>query len=170
MHIGLWVVVLSLFWLLLSGYLQPLLLSFGAISVFLVVWVVKRMDDVDQELKQLGFGFSIFRYIPWLLKEIITSSINVTKVIWGSPQDLSPTLAKIPLNNIPREKRVLYANSITLTPGTLSLDVDKNEITVHALQASSIDQLKAGSMENMIAGLWSQKDTEEAIEQEGKQK
>lgn len=166
MHIGLWVVVLSLFWLLLSGYMQPLLLSFGAISVFLVVLVVKRMDDVDQELKQLSFGLSIFRYIPWLVKEIITSSINVTKLIWGSPKDLSPTLAKISLSKIPKEKRVLYANSITLTPGTLSLDIDKDEITVHALQATSIEELKAGAMENKIAGLWSK----EGREIEGEQK
>lgn len=155
MHIGLWAVVLSLFWLLLSGYLQPLLLSFGAISVFLVVLVVKRMDDVDQELKQLSFGFSIFRYVPWLMKEIMTSSMTVTKLVWGSPKDLSPTLAKISLSNIPKDKRVLYANSITLTPGTLSLDIDNDDITVHALQAASIEELKEGAMENKIAGLWS---------------
>jgi len=166
MHIGLWVVVLSLFWLLLSGYIQPLLLSFGAISVFLVVLVVKRMDDVDQELRQLSFGFSIFRYVPWLLKEIMSSSIHVSKLIWGSPKDLSPTLAKIPLNNIPKDKRVLYANSITLTPGTLSLDINENEITVHALEAASIEELKEGAMESKIAGLWSQ----EGGEQEGEQK
>lgn len=155
MHIGLWAVVLSLFWLLLSGYLQPLLLSFGAISVFLVLLVVKRMDDVDQELKQLSFGFSIFRYIPWLMKEIMTSSMTVTKLVWGSPKDLSPTLAKISLSKIPKDKRVLYANSITLTPGTLSLDIDNDDITVHALQAASIEELKEGAMENKIAGLWS---------------
>ena len=160
MHIGLWAVVLSLFWLLLSGYLQPLLLSFGAISVFLVVLVVKRMDDVDQELKQLSFGSSIFRYVPWLLKEIMTSSMKVTRLVWGSPKDLSPTLAKISLSNIPKEKHVLYANSITLTPGTLSLDIDKDAITVHALQAASIDELKEGAMENKIAGLWSEEGSE----------
>lgn len=166
MHIGLWAVVLSIFWLLLSGYLQPLLLSFGAISVFLVVLVVKRMDDVDQELKQLSFGFSIFRYAPWLVKEIMTSSMTVTKLVWGSPKDLSPTLAKISLKNIPKEKSVLYANSITLTPGTLSLDIDKDEITVHALQAASIEELKEGAMENKIAGLW----RKEGRKKEGEQK
>lgn len=160
MHIGLWAVVLSLFWLLLSGYIQPLLLSFGVISVFLVLLVIKRMDDVDQEVRQLSFSLSIFRYIPWLLKEIMASSFHVTKLIWGSPKNLSPTLAKIPLNNIPQEKQVLYANSITLTPGTLSLDINKHEITVHALEAASIDELKEGAMENKIASLWPKKGDE----------
>ena len=157
MHIGLWAVVLSLFWLLLSGYIQPLLLSFGAISVFLVVLVVKRMDDVDQELKQLSFGFSIFRYIPWLLKEIFTSSIHVTKLIWSSPDKLTPTLSKVSVQNVPKEKRVLYANSITLTPGTLSVDLEDGEVTVHALQASSIEEIKEGGMEQKITGLWGAK-------------
>ncbi len=160
MHLGLWVVVLSLFWLLLSGYMQPMLLSFGAISVLLVVLVIKRMANVDQELKQVDFRLSIFRYLPWLLKEIMSSSFHVTKLIWSSPKDLSPTLAKISLKNIPKEKRVLYANSITLTPGTLSLDINKHEITVHALEAASVDELNEGAMERKIAGLWPKKGEE----------
>lgn len=154
MHIGLWAVVLSLFWLLLSGYIQPLLLSFGVVSVFLVVLVVKRMDDVDQELKQLSFGFSVFRYIPWLLKEIFKSSVHVTKLIWGPADKLTPTLAKISVQNVPKEKRVLYANSITLTPGTLTVDLEDDEVTVHALQSSSIDKIKEGGMEKKITNLW----------------
>ncbi len=160
MHIGLWAVVLSLFWLLLSGFIQPLLLSFGAISVFIVVLIVKRMDDVDQELKQLNFGFSIFRYIPWLLKEIFASSIHVTKLIWGS-ETLTPTLAKIPAKNVPKAKRVLYANSITLTPGTLTVDLDDEVVTVHALRASSIDKLNEGDMERKITDLWGKKGGEQ---------
>lgn len=154
MHIGLWVIVLSLFWLLLSGYIQPLLLSFGAVSVALVVLVLKRMDKLDPELKQFKFDFSIVRYFPWLLKEIMSSSFHVTKLIWRSPKDLSPTLAKISLKNIPKGKRVLYANSITLTPGTLSLDMNKHEITVHALQAASVEELQDGAMERKIVELW----------------
>jgi multicomponent Na+:H+ antiporter subunit E len=160
MHIALWAVVLSLFWLLLSGYIQPLLLSFGVISVFLVLLVVKRMDDVDQELKKVNLGLSILRYTPWLMKEIFSSSIHVSKLIWGSPKDLSPTLAKISAKNIPAKKRVLYANSITLTPGTLSLDIVDDQIIVHALQAESIEELKAGAMENKIAGLWSKEESQ----------
>jgi multicomponent Na+:H+ antiporter subunit E len=162
MHIGLWAVLLSVFWLLLSGYIQPLLLSFGAISVFLVVLVVKRMDDVDQELKQLSFGSSIFRYIPWLIKEIFKSSIQVTKLIWGSPDKLNPTLSKISVKNVPKDKRVLYANSITLTPGTLSVDLEDGEVTVHALDASSVEELKEGGMERKITGLWGKKGGEES--------
>lgn len=154
MHIGLWAVLLSFFWILLSGYIQPLLLGFGAFSVFIVIVVVKRMDDVDQELNHLNFGLPMLKYTPWLLKEIIISSLDVTKLIWSSPENLSPTFAKIPVGQVPPKKQVLFASSITLTPGTLCVDLEKDEVTVHALQASSIETIIQGEMQRKITKLW----------------
>lgn len=154
MHIAKWAALLSVFWVLLSGYIQPLLLSFGAVSVAIVLLVLKRMDDVDQQPSKLSFSAQTLRYFTWLLGQIISSSIHVTKLVWGPSSKLSPVLAKIPVNHLPPNKRVLYANSITLTPGTLSVDLEDGEVTVHALQKSSIDELKQGSMEQKIAGIW----------------
>ncbi len=157
MHIGKWAILLSIFWLLLSGYLQPLLLSFGLVSVGLVLYVLHRMDYVDQEPKQMSSGHRMIRYLFWLLGQIVSSSIHVTKHVWGSTDKLSPSLAKISAENIPKNKRVLYANSITLTPGTLSVDLEGGEITVHALQESSIQELKQGGMEQKITDIWERK-------------
>lgn len=154
MHIGKWAAVLSVFWLFLSGYLQPLLLSFGVVSVLLVLVVLKRMDAADGQAKAIASGHRIARYVFWLLGEIARSSLHVTKLVWGSSRQLSPSLAKIPAKNIPANKRVLYANSITLTPGTLSVDLEGDMVTVHALQEASIVELQSGEMENRIAGLW----------------
>lgn len=154
MHIIKWAILLSAYWLLLSGYIQPLLLSFGAVSVALVLFVLKRMDDVDQEPQQLGTGLRLIRYLPWLTGQIISSSIQVTKLIWGSPKNVSPSLAKISAKNVHPNSRTLYANSITLTPGTLSVDLVDGELTVHALQKSSLDELEEGEMERKITGIW----------------
>ncbi|WP_261844799.1 Na+/H+ antiporter subunit E [Aliamphritea ceti] len=154
MHIVKWAAVLSIFWLLLSGFIEPLLLSFGAISVVVVVFVLKRMDEVENESSQIGTSLRLIRYIPWLIGQIISSSIHVTKLIWGSPDKVSPAIATISANRVPPSSRVLYANSITLTPGTLSVDLEEGEITVHALHKSSIDELKEGAMEKKIAGIW----------------
>lgn len=154
MHIGKWAVLLSVFWLLLSGYIQPLLLSFGAISVAIVLVVLKRMDDIDQQPCHVGNGHQIFRYILWLMGQIISSSFHVTKLVWGPANKISPALANIPADKVPAESRVLYANSITLTPGTLSVDLKNGEITVHALQASSIKEIEEGEMERKITGIW----------------
>ena len=154
MHIIKWALLLSTFWVLLSGYIQPLLLSFGAASVFIVLYVLKRMYDVDQEKQEIGTGLRLIKYTPWLIGQIFSSSLQVTKLIWGSPNKVSPSLAKISAENIPPNRRALYANSITLTPGTLSVDLVDDEITVHALQESSIEELQQETMEKKITQIW----------------
>lgn len=154
MHMTKWTILLSTFWLLLSGYIQPLLLGFGAVSVIVVLFVLKRMDDVDQEKQEIGTGLRLIRYIPWLTWQIMRSSLQVTKLIWGPTDKVSPSLAKIKVDNVPPQRRALYANSITLTPGTLSVDLVGNEITVHALQKSSIEELEQKVMEKKITQIW----------------
>lgn len=154
MHMTKWTILLSTFWLLLSGYFQPLLLAFGIASVIIVLFVLNRMDNVDQEKQEIGTGLRLMQYFPWLIWQVITSSLQVTKLIWGSTDKLSPSVAKINAKNIPPKRRALYANSITLTPGTLSVDLVDDEITVHALQKSSIEELKQEAMEKKITKIW----------------
>lgn len=169
MHTIKWAILLSVFWLLLSGYIQPLLLSFGVVSVAIVVIVLRRMDALDAEPKKLGWGFRSVRYLVWLIGQIFLSSVHVTKLIWSNPKNLSPALAKVSAKDIPENKRVLYANSITLTPGTLSVDLENEEITVHALQAASIDELKEGGMERKISGIWKADSANNVNSKEGDQ-
>ena len=159
MYLGKWALLLSVFWLLLSGFLKPLLLSFGVISVAIVIYVLRRMDSIDHEPKAVSSGFRMFRYTTWLLKEIANSSLEVAKLVWGSPNSLSPSIAKLPIDDIPEKTRVLYANSITLTPGTLSVDLDDQHVTVHALHEQSIADLKEGSMSSRIKKTWGGSDT-----------
>ena len=162
-----WAILLSVFWLLLSGYIQPLMLSFGVISVAIVVIVLRRMDALDSATQKMGWGMRTARYLVWLMGQILLSSAHVTKLIWSNPKNLSPTLAKVSAKGIPKNKRVLYANSITLTPGTLSVDLENDEITVHALQSESIDELKEGGMERKISGIWNTDGTQDLDAKEG---
>lgn len=157
MYIGKWALLLVVFWLLLSGYLQPLLLSFGAISIGIVLIVLKRMDAIDNEPRVINFGLRMVRYLAWLVGQILTSSLHVTKLVWTSSNTISPALEKIPANTVPDNTQVLYANSITLTPGTLCVDLEDDELTVHALQATSIDELNQGYMNSRISDVWSTK-------------
>lgn len=154
MNIGKWTILIAGFWIFLSGYFQPLLLSFGVVSTVLVVYVLHRMNQVDNQPKSLGTGYRSLHYYFWLLIQVVKSSIHVTKLIWGAPNKVVPELEKVRFNDLPKEKQVLYANSITLTPGTLSVDLNDNEVTVHALQKKSIEQLKTGEIENKITSLW----------------
>lgn len=157
MHIAKWTLMLSLFWLLLSGYIQPLLLIFGALSVALVIFAIRRMDATDREPYRIGTGLPLARYLPWLFRQIFTSSAHVTRLIWGAPSEVSPALGQLNAANVPPSRRTLYTNSITLTPGTLSIDLVDDNVTVHALQASSIQKLEQGDMEEKITSLWGEK-------------
>lgn len=148
-----WTVTLAVFWLLLSGFLKPLLLAFGVASVALVVFLLLRMDREDDQPEKLSFSFSTIRYVVWLLGQIILSSLDVTKLVWGSSKKLSPSLAKLPISDVPEKNRVLYANSITLTPGTLSVDIDDEHVTVHALKEQSLEDLQAGEMAKKAASV-----------------
>jgi len=161
MHTIKWATLLSVFWLLLSGYIEPLLLSFGVVSVVLVVFVLRRMDKQDAEPQKLGSLTVMLRYFSWLLGQIAISSMHVTKLIWSPARELTPTLAKIPVKRVHKDSHVLYANSITLTPGTLSVDMQNDEITVHALEQSSIAELNDGRMEKKITSLWGEQKGDE---------
>ena len=157
MYLAKWTILLAVFWLLLSGFIQPLLLSFGVISVAIVLLVIKRMDVIDEQPRTIGSPLAALIYIPWLIYQIFLSSIQVTRLIWTGKTEVSPSIAKLPVSSVPENKKVLYANSITLTPGTLSVDLDEEEVTVHALESSSIDELKQGGMSDKIAKTWGKK-------------
>jgi multicomponent Na+:H+ antiporter subunit E len=151
-YLAVWAILLTVFWLLLSGFFKTLLLIFGIISVILVLVVIKRMDAIDKDHHCFDMSPKMFGYIGWLFGQIVISSLQVTKAVFS--KDISPTIAKLPVDDLPEDKRVVYANSITLTPGTLSVDLDDKEITVHALQKDSITGLKNGDMSSKIKKVW----------------
>lgn len=157
MYFGKWAILLAIFWLLLSGFLKTLLLLFGVISVFLVVLAIKRMDEVDQQPYKFDLGPKMLGYIAWLFWQILASSLGVTKRIWFSSKKLTPAVTKLPVKDIPEEKRVAYANSVTLTPGTLSVDLDDKELTVHALNKDSVADVENDSIARQIKNLWGRK-------------
>lgn len=157
MHTVSWTLVLAVFWLLLSGYLKPLLLGFGFVSVILVVFILQRMNHSDGLNLRLPLNFRFFRYIAWLMGQIVVSSLAVTRLVWSKNKKLSPAIAKLPVTNSSAKTHVLYANSITLTPGTLSVDIDDEHVTVHALVEKSIEELKAGEMAGKVSAVAGEK-------------
>jgi multicomponent Na+:H+ antiporter subunit E len=145
--------VLVAFWLLNSGHYSALLLALGAISISFVVYLTHRMDVVDQESQPLHLTPKVFSYHLWLIKEIIHSNIDVLKHIWRSQLTISPSLKTIKISQQSDMGKVIYANSITLTPGTIAVDLNDDEIMVHALDASSLEGLELGEMDSRVTKL-----------------
>lgn len=90
-------------------------------------------------------------YLIWLIGQIFVSSLKVVRLVWGDSKNVKPATKKVSIANVKKSRRVLYANSITLTPGTLSVDIDDEHVTVHALDEGSIESLESGEMADMIS-------------------
>jgi len=120
-------------WLTLSGYFIPMILTFGAISVAIVVWMCRRMGILDGETVPYLSILQTLSYFVWLFVEIVKANVQVVKAVLSPDLEVSPTLVKIPLNTDVDIAETMFANSITLTPGTVSVDMQQDHILVHAL-------------------------------------
>lgn len=144
------VLVLYGFWLLLSGYFTAFLMSAGAAVAVGVVLLARRMDLVDHEGHPLHLGWRILTYWPWLVIEIVKSAWDVSRIIVNPRLPISPTLLRAATSQKTAVGVVTYANSITLTPGTISVDVRLGEILVHALTRESAAGLQTGDMDRRV--------------------
>lgn len=136
--VGLWVILFAV-WLLLSGHYTPLLIGFGMGSCALTVFIAMRMDVADHEGVPIAWAGRFFLFLPWLLKEILVANIKVAKIILSPSLPISPIMVIFRSTQKTDLGRALYANSITLTPGTITTGVERGRIEVHALTWTEVD-------------------------------
>jgi multicomponent Na+:H+ antiporter subunit E len=149
-HVSL-LIALSAFWLLLSGFFTPFLLAAGLGSALLIVWFTdRRMKVLDLEGHPVHLTGNALTYWPWLLWEIVKSGWDVTKCLLDPRLPISPRLIRVPTSQKTDVGRVIYANSITLTPGTISLELHEGEILVHALTRAGAEGLASGDMDRRV--------------------
>jgi multicomponent Na+:H+ antiporter subunit E len=141
-------------WLLLSGYFEkPLILAMGAVSVVLVVLISHRMDVVDHEGHPVHLSLRGALYWPWLLKEIVKSSIDVSRVILQRRMHIHPSVFTVRGRQRTELGLVIFANSITLTPGTATIALDGDRLTVHALTTAAATGWDDSEMNTRVAAL-----------------
>lgn len=140
-------------WLVWSGLFKPLLLGLGLVSCILTVYIKDRMDYFHTKVFAFRFGWRLIGYWGWLFKEIVKSSIEVARVVIDPRLPASPQVVTLEATSKEPVVETILANSITLTPGTLSLDVHGGVITVHALTKEGADALLEGEMDRRVAAL-----------------
>ncbi|MDT8437635.1 MAG: Na+/H+ antiporter subunit E [Wenzhouxiangellaceae bacterium] len=145
--------VLGLLWLGISGVYKPLLFALGTASVLFVVWLSQRMDVVGIEHNPGLFSWRMPAYILWLLGQIIASNLQVARAVLAPGRHVRPRIFEAPVNLKSAVARVTYANSITLTPGTVTLDLDGDRVRVHALLRESAEGVQSGQMHDKVAWL-----------------
>lgn len=145
--------ILAAIWLLNSGHNTPLLLCLAAISIVFVVFLANRMGVADHESQPFHFSKRFPSYYVWLTIQVAHANLDVVKRIWLGNSSIAPAFGKIKANQVSDTAKVIYANSITLTPGTVSVDIKEDTITVHALTQEALLDLQAGEMDQQVSRL-----------------
>jgi multicomponent Na+:H+ antiporter subunit E len=144
------VIILGLLWMLLSGFFLPLMLALGAASVALTVWLAWRMKLIDAEGVPIHLASAVLLYFPWLVVEIVKANIDVARRVLSPDLRISPKLFTTPASQQSDLGLAIYANSITLTPGTVAVDLEPGEIVVHALSQEGAEDVLAGEMDRRV--------------------
>lgn len=135
-YLGL-LVFLVVFWLGLSGHYTNLLLILGGLSIAFSFIMALRMKTIDNEGAPYRHFFGVIGYGPYLFKEIFKANISVIRTILAPDLKISPSFVLVSTKTKTTLGRTLFANSITLTPGTVSVDFAGDKILVHALEDSA---------------------------------
>ncbi len=143
--------LMILFWLVLSGHYTPLLLWFGVISCTFVVFLAWKGNFFNGEIKPEQLFVKVPVYWIWLGGEILKSNIATAKAIWMNKFD--PELFSVTATQKNENGLANYANSITLTPGTVTVSINENIFLVHALTAEMGDDVRSGTMDEKVTKL-----------------
>ena len=142
----------GILWLIFSGVYEPLTLSFGFMSVLIVTtinYLLKMPAGSEGRFSYKNFFVS---YLPWILKEIAVSGIKTSGAILGF-RKFKSNVKKIKASQRTPLGTAIYGNSITITPGTLTVEVDRGGLFVHALCDSSLNELEVGEMDKKVSDL-----------------
>ncbi|MHA7856704.1 MAG: Na+/H+ antiporter subunit E [Henriciella sp.] len=134
------IVVLVALWTGLSGeytLTKPLIATLGVISILLSGLLAYRLDILDREGSPYARLPQLLTYWAWLVVEIFKANLVVIRACLRSTLDINPALVKVKTGCESDLARTVFANSITLTPGTVSVEVEGNKILVHALYEDS---------------------------------
>ncbi|MEM9069875.1 MAG: Na+/H+ antiporter subunit E [Myxococcota bacterium] len=145
--------VLALVWVLWSWHFEPLIIGFGVAAVLLTVLTASRLKVLDEEGEPFEINLRLLGYLPWLAVQVLKANLQVAKLILSPDLPLRPHLIRVPANQRTVLGQTIHANTITITPGTISLDLRDDVILVHALDASFADEDDSGKNDQMVCWL-----------------
>ena len=147
-------VALAASWLLWSGHFgKPFILALGGLSCLFCLWICLRMRIVDEEGAPVHLGIRPLLYAPWLIKEIVKSNVEVTKIVLSPEMKLQRNLIEVGAHPKTALGKVILANSITATPGTVAVSLEDDRILVHALSFEGAEEDLSGEMDRRVCKL-----------------
>jgi multicomponent Na+:H+ antiporter subunit E len=152
-------VILMGIWLLMSGHYDLFHISLGLLSVVVVLLMNARINSIQfftrdvPEWERVQPG-RVLAYVPWLFWQIVLASLQVAYVVLHPRMPIKPTILRFQAELPNAGARVILGNSITLTPGTVTLEILNEEFVVHALTEDSSAGLVDGTMPTKVALLF----------------
>jgi multicomponent Na+:H+ antiporter subunit E len=140
---------LFVFWVLLSASFEWLHLGLGIIFSFAVAWLNSGHSPF---VPRFRLWLRILLYLPWLFYKIVQSSVNLSKLILHPALPITPHLIPVKSKLRHHAAVVLFGNSLTLTPGTITAEVDRNNLIVHAMGKN--DDVAIKQIESKIADIF----------------
>ena len=125
----------------------------GAVCSALAVYIAHRMEVIDHEAYPFHLTGSLATYLPWLSWQVVLSNIDVARKILNPRLSIDPVMVWVPVTQHSDLVTVIHANSITLTPGTVSTSVEHGRIQVHCLTRENLAELEAGAMDRRVSAL-----------------
>lgn len=127
------ILALSAFWFALSGEMSPFFLGLAAISLVLSLSLVARLGIIGRDASPYHRMPQMLFYAPWLLFQIVVANVAVIARVLGPRHAIDPAMIRLRTHARTDLGRALFANSITLTPGTVTVAVQGDRVLVHAL-------------------------------------
>ena len=144
-------IIMFVFWMLLSGQTMPILVVLGVVSSFLVaLWshdLIFGRGDIKQGISRV---FRHITYLPWLLWQIVLANIHLVYLTLHPNPPLEPSFIKFKTNYKTDMGVFVLANSITLTPGTVTIETGREEFIVHTITRTSAESLLTGEMQARV--------------------
>ncbi len=148
---GLFVLLFGI-WLLWSGHYTPMLMGFGLVSCALVLLLAHRMRIIDEEGFPLRLTPRILRYLPWLALQVVKSNLELTRRVLNPRLPIGPEIVELTSSQKTDLGRTTYANSITLTPSTVTIEVESDgAFLIHAISPEAADDLRGGEMDRRVS-------------------
>ncbi len=158
---------LMIFWIIMSGLLTFIHIGFGVVTVALVMFVNYQLkthrffhDDMD-DLSELRITRAVY-YVMWMVVQIVAAGFHVAYIILSPSMKIHTTILKFKTDLPSAHARMILGNSITLTPGTLTVDIEGEHFTVHSLDDKSCESLVSDKMPREVLKLF-QKDERQVI-------
>ncbi|MGV7221503.1 MAG: Na+/H+ antiporter subunit E [Nitrospinales bacterium] len=142
---------LFVFWVLLSASFEWVHLGLGLICSFAVAWANSGHSPF---VPRFRLWLKILLYLPWLFYKIIQSSLQLTKLILHPALPITPQLIYVETKLHHHAAVVLLGNSITLTPGTITAEVDRNKLIIHAMDNALAEDITSKQIESKIADIF----------------